>query len=774
MNPRRLLQWSKENIRLFLLLLAMGCLVLALGQVVEGVTLTLLMPVAGTAALCGWLMGVRREKGSRAIGWLVGLGVGGACIYITGLGRPLGNLVLSVFSLASPIILHWLERTPVDFTPLNASWSGLIHYSAGILSHLSAWGGALAAGKAATDPFVTGLAWSILLLLLGFWSGWCLYRQRQALGALAPGGLVLALVMDYSGSRAGLMVLYLAIMLILTGVSSHDGLHAGWQRRGVDFSNSIAIDSTIPIILLTVLLAGAAAVTPSFSWQDLVERVRERHPEGDDRVAQSLGLENPRDADVYGSKGLARHQLLGIPPAQSQELVFTVSTGEIQPAAYPNVPIRAQQYYWRTMTYDVYTGVGWSSSPVQNTSLPANTSLMEIPAGYRVIRQQVHVASDQNERLYWSGNLVQADAELEIAWRIPPPPIPSPSHAGDMLGPLTHGTDYNVVSILPQVSTAQLRAAGNAYPPEVSGSFLQLPKSIPERVLALARELVKASPTPYERALAIETYLRGFPYSVEVEPAPPGRDVVDYFLFTAQKGYCSTYASAMVVLARAAGIPARIVYGYAGGIYNPAKAQYEVHQADAHTWPEIYFPGIGWVEFEPTASLPEISRMSGIELSRPASATAPGSRVKEWLQELWRFLVVTVSGRLLLAAAGLAGLFALWQAGEIWILHLVPAPRAVHSLYTRLEKNSARLVPELVPGHTPRELEDAVLHRLENMKKRWFRPGVGSFSREVEQIVSLFEKQNFSRKAPGRPQIRAGIKAWARLRWALWMVGASD
>jgi transglutaminase-like putative cysteine protease len=771
MNPIRLLKWLKENIRLFLLLLAMGCLVLALGQVVEGVTLTLLMPVAGAAALCGWLIGVRRAKGSRAIGWLVGFGLGGIFLYITGLGIPLGNLALSVFLLVPSIILHLLERTPVDFMPLIASWSGLVHYSAGSLSRLSTWGGALAAGKATTDPFVTELAWSILLLLMGFWSGWFLYRYRHALGALAPGGLALALVMDYTGSQVGLLVFYLAIMLILTGVSSNDGLHAGWQCRGVDFSNSIAMDSMFSIILLTVLLAGAAAVTPSFSWQDLVERVRERYPEGDDRVAQSLGLEYPQGADVYGSVGLARHQLLGTAPAQSQELVFTVSTGEIQPVDNPNVPIHAQQYYWRTMTYDVYTGVGWSSSPVQNISLPANTSLMEIPASYRVIHQQVHVVSDQNERLYWTGDLVQADVELEIAWRIRPPSISSPPHSGDMLGPLTHGADYNVASILPQVSAAQLRAAGNDYPPEVTGSFLRLPKSIPERVLALARELVKTSTTPYERALAIENYLRGFPYSIDVEPAPPGQDVVDYFLFTKQKGYCTYYASAMVVLARAAGLPARIVYGYAGGTYNSAKAQFELHQADAHTWPEIYFPGIGWVEFEPTASLPEISRASGSELSRPVPATAPGDRVKEWLQEQWRFLVVTVSGRLLLAAAGLAGLFALWQAGEIWILHLVPAPTAINSLYTRLEKNSTRLLPGLVPGHTPHELEEAVLHRLENMKKIWFRPGIGTFSREVGQIVSLFEKQNYSRKAPGRPQVRNGIKAWARLRWAFWMMG---
>jgi transglutaminase-like putative cysteine protease len=768
MNPVILYKWLKNNISLFLLLLAMLSLVLALGQAIRGLTWVLLMPVAMAAVLCGWLIGVSRIKGWQLTGSLVVLGMIGVFLYVTGLVAPIGNLLLSTSSVVTQIIFRLVAEIPVNFTSLNASWSALIQQLAAVLARLGAWGETLAAGKVATDSVVTGLAWSTLLWLVEFWSGWYLSRKRQALGALAPGALVLALVSDYTGNKIGLLLLYLAILLLLIGVSRFDGLRASWQHRGMDYSDSIAFDSMFPIFLSTIFLVGIAAITPSFSWQDLAERVRQESQGGDDRVAESFGLqENPQEADVYGSRGLARHQQVGAPPDLSQDLVFTVRTGELSSIPDPNVILQPPRHYWRAMTYDIYTGAGWSSSQVQNTTQPAGTALLEVPLGYKVVRQQLHMVSDQNERVYWTGTLVQADVELEISWRSLPPANSSPISPGDMLGTLINASDYSLVSVEPQVGAVQLRAAGTTYPPEVTGSYLHLPESVPGRVLLLARELTQTPSTPYDRALAIETYLRKFPYSLEVGSPPPGQDVVDYFLFTLQKGYCEYYASAMVVLARAVDLPARIVYGYASGTYNPTNAQYEIRQENAHAWPEIYFPGIGWVEFEPTSSLPEIFRQAGNNSSQPSPETAPDNIVADWLKQQWRSFALTIFGRVLLALLGLMGLFTIWQAGEIWFLYLLPTQRTIRSLYARLEKNSARLLPGLIRGHTPHELKAALVHGLEKMEKRWFRPAPNAFSREVEQIVSLFETQIYSQKAPERLQVRAGIKAWARLRWQL-------
>lgn len=101
-------------------------------------------------------------------------------------------------------------------------------------------------------------------------------------------------------------------------------------------------------------------------------------------------------------------------------------------------------------------------------------------------------------------------------------------------------------------------------------------------------------------------------YNLEVSPPPAGVDPVDWFLFTWKSGFCNYYASAEVLLLRAAGVPARMVLGYAPGDYQPG-GDYQVKAKDAHAWPEIYFSGIGWVEFEPTASLDPIYRPDGEE-----------------------------------------------------------------------------------------------------------------------------------------------------------------
>ncbi|MBK8796669.1 MAG: transglutaminase domain-containing protein [Anaerolineales bacterium] len=108
----------------------------------------------------------------------------------------------------------------------------------------------------------------------------------------------------------------------------------------------------------------------------------------------------------------------------------------------------------------------------------------------------------------------------------------------------------------------------------------------------------------------MERYLRTFPYDLSVPPLPEAvTDVADYFLFDLQRGYCDYYATSFVVLARAAGIPARFVTGFTSGAWNPTEQVWTVTEANAHSWPEVYFPAVGWVPFEPTAGRPELTRL---------------------------------------------------------------------------------------------------------------------------------------------------------------------
>ena len=132
--------------------------------------------------------------------------------------------------------------------------------------------------------------------------------------------------------------------------------------------------------------------------------------------------------------------------------------------------------------------------------------------------------------------------------------------------------------------------------------FLQLPDSLPGRVRDLAVELTADSPTDYDRLRALEGFLASFPYTLEAPPLPPGEDFVDHFLFTGQEGYCVHYATAMVVMARTLGIPARYVEGYVTPEFPAADGRFWVTNRQAHAWVEAYIHGFGWVPFEPTAT----------------------------------------------------------------------------------------------------------------------------------------------------------------------------
>jgi hypothetical protein len=127
-------------------------------------------------------------------------------------------------------------------------------------------------------------------------------------------------------------------------------------------------------------------------------------------------------------------------------------------------------------------------------------------------------------------------------------------------------------------------------------------------VRLLAEQITAGLETPYDKAKAIETYLRQIPYNDQISGPREGQDGVDYFLFDAKTGYCDYYASAMVVMLRSVGVPARYVRGYSQG--SKVDGVYQLLESDGHAWPEVFFPGFGWVEFEPTGGEPPLNRPS--------------------------------------------------------------------------------------------------------------------------------------------------------------------
>ena len=201
-----------------------------------------------------------------------------------------------------------------------------------------------------------------------------------------------------------------------------------------------------------------------------------------------------------------------------------------------------------------------------------------------------------------------------------PPDIVSVSSADS----LSAGDQYTVISSISTATARELRTSGTDYPGWVTDRYLQIPDKLPGRVTDLALDLTKDISNPYDKAKAIESYLRTLPYDQDI-PAPAfDADGVDHFLFVVGRGYSDYFGSAMAILMREAGIPARMVAGYAPREFDEEAENYIVRESDSHGWAEAYFPNFGWVEFEPTPgrTLPTYVRETLLDSSPSAEQEA--------------------------------------------------------------------------------------------------------------------------------------------------------
>jgi len=202
-------------------------------------------------------------------------------------------------------------------------------------------------------------------------------------------------------------------------------------------------------------------------------------------------------------------------------------------------------------------------------------------------------------------------------------PIPANILSVRIVGPVSAGDSYRATVSVSTATESDLSAAGTEYPGWILDRYVQLPGTMPSRVTDFAQELTKDIETPYEKAIAIRDYLRTFEYTLDIEAPPDGTDGVDYFLFELEKGYCQYFASAMTVLLRASGVPSRMVAGYGPGElmeqYGPGDMtghgpgawqdwQDTFVVRNSHSWSEVFFPGYGWIPFEPTPVRPVITR----------------------------------------------------------------------------------------------------------------------------------------------------------------------
>lgn len=721
-------------------------------EVVRGLEVSSALAVVTGGTAVGWWLGTR----TRPL-WLVGaalligesLLIGG---WVGRLGALVGTLTLSLFRLGD-------GPTRATARAAWAAW-GEVWLGVGALgSRLREWLLAQAAGAATFDPIAASLVWAMALWLVAAWAGWVVRRRRAPLPALLPAALLLLGTRFLAGGDEMVVLGLVGPTLFLVVLVGQRAREERWEADGWDYSREIRNDFLMVALTLCSGLIVVAAAVPSLSVQEVARAFLE-NVEGSSvnpaPVFASLGLEPPpRPVDRLAAvrvPGLPRQHLLEAGPDLSEQVVMLIQTDDAPPVASEPPP----RYGWRGLTYDRYSGRGWSTGRTRTTPFEANTPLVaEVPLAHRPLRQRVQVRSDVGGVLHAAGVLVAAGTPTDAAFR---------SNA-DLFGATVAVQEYAAEVAVPEVAEAQLRAAGNQYPRWVRERYLALPENLPERVRSLAYDLTATAPTPYARARAIESYLRGFPYSLDLPLPPAGRDVADFFLFDLRRGYCDYYATAMVVLARAAGIPARMAVGYASGGYDASTGQTTVTEADAHSWPELYFPLYGWIAFEPTASQPGLNRASSTDpsamLDTPEGAA---SWVEPFGERGWGEWLLGVP---IVALVGGGG----WLLLDGWRLRRLLPQETVARLYGRLAQSARWLGVPVATGATPSETASALTGAIRASADgpRWARL-LSPATDEVQWLLALYVRVAYGAYHPDAAVRKQAVALWARLRLRLWLV----
>jgi transglutaminase-like putative cysteine protease len=462
------------------------------------------------------------------------------------------------------------------------------------------------------DPLIPQLVWGVGIWLSVAFMARFIWRGKQALLAALPAAVLLGAAGFFSSELYNNIAIFMLCLLILQAASQGLQRQSNWVKNKIDTAESLAQDLATAVIPLSIAIVGLAFTVPTISVREIAETVSDLLPWNDsqtDAVASSFGL-RPAQSPFRraGLNGLPRSHLLGDNPELGRQTVMRIYTGEFDPVPYFDEPFEIDfevpHHYWQAATYDNYNSYGWILSGDDSIEIAPEITLGDAEGPGRVLQQRVERGRYASNLLHTSGTPLSVDMPVQASYR----------GNNDLVAATLEGESYIAQSWLVEPTPDQLRAAGTDYPTYISDNYLHLPRTLPTRVRSLALEVAARAPTsPYDKALELENYLREFPYNLDINKPPSGSDITEYFLFELQEGYCDYYATTMTVMARAIGLPARFVVGYVTGSYDPTAAAYIISEAEAHSWTQIYFPDIGWVNFEPTAGRPAIVREVAVE-----------------------------------------------------------------------------------------------------------------------------------------------------------------
>jgi transglutaminase-like putative cysteine protease len=712
-------------------------------------------------------------EGMHAASWSEGMAVvrlaimgGGLLGFALALSR-FGGLFATLYGLLAGVfwVTISLERVLLPGLGTHDAVEELLLRNAG-------WFLELTKGGAGADNLVFVTQLGFLGWWLGLFATWNLFRHHAVLSAVIPAGVALLVNQYYSPINLnGYLVVFLAAVLLLAVRIELSKNEQRWQMSRIRYAPDIYIDflkAGVAFAAVVILLSWAMPnVASRTNLERLVRPLQRPWKAVEDtwtRMYQAVNYPGVAPAATRYGRNLA----LGGPVSLSDRPIFE--------GQFP------ERTYWRAATYDRYDGRGWSSTDTETTIIehaqwlgePVFAARAEMTATLRPLEsgQDAILAPPQPLRVSLPVDAdyspISEDGGLITVSRM---------SSRIELGPRA---PYSVVSGVTQAPVNLLQADNTEYPPWVAERYLQVPPSVSERVVELAREITAPYSTPYDKASAIESYLRTYPYSTDIAAPPEGMDGVEYFLFDVRQGYCDYYASAMAVMLRTIGIPSRLAAGYAPGelvagddkpVYTD---EYRVLERDAHAWVEVFFPTYGWIQFEPTGSQPLVQRVVAAEPERTDSTPAPPIPEDEDLRDLRNLGTSEDSAGLTTARSPLVRWVRTHQLAFGIALAAV-ALLVIAALYRRQREKVFLTSPELLAGLLGRVGAWASRLRIPWPASHTPMEHAARFGREVPEaepvvtrIATLFAAQRYGRQQPQPETVQTAVREWANLRVSLW------
>ncbi len=449
-----------------------------------------------------------------------------------------------------------------------------------------------------------------LCWLAAYASAWAAFRWHNVWLALVPGGIVLLSNISYlPGQFSFAFVVYLlggALLVTRLNVTSQS---QRWRASETPYPPLLSLSVLHASFWIAIALVVVAWLMPAANEAGALESLWTRTTAPLTERAQGwsrlfVAVNSPQGGRVHDFDDI-------VPFLGSLELPSSVAlevlAGQLDQPAY----LRAQ-------SYDVYTPAGWQRSYEQRLGLDTN-QITDVDVDLQdraTVSIWLTSPAGEAETVFSVGQPRRVDKRAAVRWTR----VREDVTGSSFIHPLPEGAWYQSAGSVSIANEDALRGAGRTYPGWVSDLYRDLQPGMPERVRELAEAVTGAATNPYDQAEAIEAYLRTIPYDLNVPNPPRGRDAVDYFLFDAQRGYFDYHASAMVVMLRELGIPARLAVGYVLEVGENEGQNIVITERDAFAWPEVYFPSYGWIEFNPTPNEPLIERPR----PRPALAPLPG------------------------------------------------------------------------------------------------------------------------------------------------------